>query len=141
MKPALHYFSFLTLFAILVFNMSPSTQAMDAAMPKFYAVNFYADWCGSCKRLDPEFTKAVEQGGWNAHEIQVVKLDLTDKVRIGKAVQQSKDLGLHHILKANGSKTGSIALIDGESKQEVKRFYAGDTAADIQAQIAQKLAQ
>jgi len=128
---------------LMVFIFASGTLKAEPlnTTPKLYAVSFYADWCGNCKRLDPEFTKALEQGGWNARQLQFVKLDLTDKVRIGQAVQHSKDLGLYPVLKANGAKTGAIALVDGQSKKELKRFYAGDKAVEIEAAIAQKLAQ
>ena len=138
---AIQFLPVLTLTIVLLGSAIFSAQAMESKSPKLYAVNFYADWCGKCKILDPEFMKAVKDGGWSEDQIKVVKLDLTDKVRIGKAVEHSKEMGLYHILKANGAKTGSIALVDGSSKQEIKRYFAGVKAADVQAEIAQTLAE
>ncbi len=126
---------------ILMLGMAAVQADTKPSVPQLYAVNFYADWCGNCKKLDPEFEKALEQGAWNETQIKFITLDLTDKLRIGKAVEQAKAEGVYAALKANGAKTGSIVLLDGISKKERTRFHAGDTADEIHKAITDKLAQ
>ena len=132
------YLVFLSVIAIVLMGSLQSVQSA-AQNPKLYAVNFYADWCGNCKVLDPEFEKARALGQWSAEKLTFVKFDLTDKVRIGKSVQKAKDMDLWSVLKANGSKTGSIAIIDGTTKEEIMRFYAGNTAEKIRIDVDQIL--
>lgn len=131
----------LYIFVIMIALSSPvqSEESISKALPKLYAVTFYADWCGNCKRLDPELEKAKALGQWNESQIQFVTFDLTDKVRIGKAVADAKDSGLWSVLQSNGAKTGSIALVEGGTNKEITRFYAGDTANEIRMKIDESL--
>jgi thioredoxin 1 len=42
---------------------------------KYTLVDFYADWCGPCRQLEPTLNQLVEQQG---HQLALVKVDIVD---------------------------------------------------------------
>ncbi len=116
-----------------------SAQAEDThhPAPKYYALTFYADWCGSCKILDPAITEARENAALDKSEILFITMDFTDKETIHQSLMLSNALGLSPFVKKAGSKTGYMVVLDANSMEEIERFDKTDDADAIQSALKQ----
>ncbi len=120
----------------------PFTEAHAArALPKpqLLAVYFYADWCANCKMLSPKLDEARRLGELDEKPVLFVKLNLTDKPSIQQSILLAQALGIGDFLKAQGSATGYVALLDAKTKKDITRFDRESSAADIQATIEKNL--
>lgn len=115
-------------------------EAYTLPKPDIIAIYFYADWCPNCKALSPVLEAAKEQGGLRTKPALFVTFDLTDKPRIHQSILLAQGLGLADYMKAQGSSTGYVALLDATTKTEIVRFDRTSTAKDIAEKIAAALA-
>ncbi|MEM8982094.1 MAG: thioredoxin domain-containing protein [Pseudomonadota bacterium] len=91
----------------------------DDEMPQqaeLYSVLYYADWCPSCKVLDPALDRAKNSADLNNAPVLFVRLDLTNKKTKAQAALLANALGIGEHLAANDGKTGYAVLIDPETK-------------------------
>lgn len=96
-----------TLATLALFMIFGSSFAQTDS--KFYAVQFYADWCKYCKKLKPTFDELL--GSYEDHQIEYVKLDFTDKETQEGAKSKIKELGLEKITKDYVG-TGFILIVE-----------------------------
>ncbi|MEM1264112.1 MAG: thioredoxin domain-containing protein [Pseudomonadota bacterium] len=122
-----------------------SACAADAGdeMPQeaeLYAVLYYADWCPSCKVLDPALERAKNSADLNNAPVLFVRLDLTNKKTKAQSALLADALGISEHLAANGGKTGYAVLIDadtGDAKGTLTKTMSDDAIAmAIKAGIA-----
>lgn len=123
------------LMAILPF--SANAEGTHHPDVKYYAVTFYADWCGSCKILDPAISQARESAELDKSDILFVTMDFTDKETIHQSLMLSKALGLSEYVKKAGSKTGYMVVLDANSMAELKRFDKTNDSDAIQSALKQ----
>jgi thiol-disulfide isomerase/thioredoxin len=86
---------------------------------KTKAVLIYADWCGSCKVLDPKLKKAKEIGPMPG--LEFITLDYTDK-NSASFYAQAEAAGVGEAVEKylNGTiKTGQLLLVDVDDKKVV----------------------
>ncbi|CAI9291448.1 unnamed protein product [Lactuca saligna] len=76
----------------------------------FVVVDFYAPWCGHCKKLDPEFEKAASILSSNNPMIALAKVDAND--------EKNKDLASEYDIK--GFPTLKIIRDGGKTIQDYK---------------------
>ena len=131
------YFAILALTILAVsYSFVSTANARTLPEPKLIAVYFYADWCPNCKILSPEMEKARVDGTLDKEDILFVTFDLTDKSRIHQSILRAQALGLGDYMKAQGSATGYIAVLDAKTKEEKLRFTrdskSGQILSDIQ---------
>ncbi len=118
--------------AVFIFaGYIPNAQARELAEPEYLAVYFYADWCPNCKILSPKIEEVKAKDNLNKEDILFVKLDLTDKARIHQSILLAQGLGMGEYLKAQGSGTGYMAVLDANTKEEILRFDGTATSDDI----------
>lgn len=125
---------FLT-FALFVMAALPA-HAMDHMQkdgmhedhPKLTLVKYYADWCASCKILDPEITKAKAMDGTPA--FNHIIFDLTNDDTKAKSAKMAEEKGLSEFFDASG-KTGYAVIINAHSKQTLARVTKVNDADDI----------
>ncbi|MEP3450871.1 MAG: thioredoxin family protein [Parasphingorhabdus sp.] len=106
--------------------------ADEAAQVKTAAVLVYADWCGSCKALDPK-VKEVQARGEMAG-LEFVTLDYTNRDE-ADFYAQAKAAGVDEAVKAHldGTiKTGHLLLVDLDDQKvlsTVTRTFEPDQIA------------
>lgn len=126
--------------ALLFLLLMPFTaHARELPKPELMAVYFYADWCPNCKILSPRIDEARAKGGLDKKNVLFVVMNLTDKTTIHQSILHAQALGIGEFLKAQGSGTGYLAILDAGSKKELARFDSASSATDIQAGIEKRL--
>ena len=99
--------------------------------PKLLAVYFWAATCPNCKVLTPVLEQARESGKLDSKPVLFVTLDLTSAASIRQSVMHASALGIGPYVQGQGSATGYVALLDADSKREIKRFDRTDSVAAI----------
>ena len=117
---------------------SATTQTVMTT--KTSAVLIYADWCGSCKVLDPAVKKAQAMGPIPG--VEFVVLDYTDK-NAENFYLQAQAAGVEQAMKAylNGTiKTGQLLLVDMDDQTVLKAVKKDMDAAQIATSIKDAVA-
>lgn len=129
---------FMALAALLLFAL-PVQAARPLPQAKLLAVYFYADWCPNCKVLSPIMGTVRSDAELQNAPVLFVTMDLTDKPRIKQSLLLASALGMGDYLRAQGSATGYVALLDATTKKELARFDRSNDAAAILKTINGKL--
>lgn len=95
-------------------------------------VIFYADWCGSCKILEPKLEQAMGMLE-NKDALKIVRFDLTDDTTKAKSADMAGENGLTDIYNAHAPKTGFIVM--AQNGQEMGRLTKSDDVATIKAKL------
>jgi thiol-disulfide isomerase/thioredoxin len=119
--------------------VSNGDDVPTSAKPAVYGVLFYADWCGSCKALDPKITRAREEAKLDEQDVLFVRLDLTDDTTKHQAAMMAAVMGISDLYESNSGKTGFMLLIDAESGEKLaqltQKLEVGDIASKIQSSV------
>ncbi len=123
------------LFLLIPFASQAGDEGSVSAKPAVYGVLLYADWCGSCKALDPKIIKARKKANLDGQDILFVTLDLTDDTTKLQAAKMAAALGINEVYESNAGKTGFMLLIDAESGEKLARLTSKLEVTDIANQI------
>lgn len=104
----------------------------EPAPPSHLLVQVHADWCGSCKVLDPRVQAMGEQ--LDAADVLVVKLDYTNAATTRTANRMASALGISEAVAANNG-TGKLLVIDGASKALTQVLTRGNNDRQILAAV------
>lgn len=133
----MRYLSYLILSLLMVcITHTSSASAVGLQAPKRIAVYFYADWCPNCKILSPALTEARKEADLDNKDVLFVTLNLTDKTTIHQSILLAQQLGIGDFVKAQGSATGYVALLDAKTKKELTRVDRTSDAKAIEAVFA-----
>lgn len=94
---------------------------------------FYADWCGSCKILEPNMKEAMGMMD-NADALNVVTFDLTDDATKAKSVEMAAENNLTDLYNAKAPKTGFAVLV-GETMDDNVTITKADSVGAIKAKL------
>ena len=99
----------------------PALSAVDAAnTSRPYVVKLHAQWCPICM-----LTKAV----WSQIEVaysaraNFVVFDFTNQATTERSRAEAKRLGLEKFFDDNAGTTGTIAVLDGRTKEEAASIH------------------
>jgi len=112
----------------------PESEEVAVRKPALMVVTLHADWCGTCKRLDPKLN-ALRQDV-EGKPVLFMKLDLTDDKRRGQAEYLAALLEIGQAYREYGSKTGLALLIEAESRQVIGRLTVEDDPDAMKRKIA-----
>ena len=107
------------------------TMAAKAMAAKTKAVLIYADWCGSCKVLDPKIQKVQSMGAIPG--LEYVTLDFTAKDADG-FYAQAQAAGVEDAVKsylAGTIKTGQLLLVDLDDQKVIGKVTKTLEPAEI----------
>ena len=105
-------------------------SASEKGDPVLYLVKIHADWCRTCMRLQPLWTRLGEECGDSA---QLIFFDVTDRETTAHSAGEAAGLGLGEFFDAHKSKTGTIAVIDAATLETVAVFEGEMDFAKYQA--------
>lgn len=91
------------------------SAAKDAAKP--FVVKIHADWCGTCRMLEPTLTALEKKMGSSA---RVVVLDVTDRESYATAKAEAERLGIGSFFDQYKSRTGIVGVLDGSTRETIK---------------------
>lgn len=128
-----------SLVAILSAFLSPLTNADQK--PEVLGVLYYADWCGSCKILEPELDAARIDSELDTDAILFVRLDLTDATTSYQAELLANQLDLGGLYTENGGATGYMVLVDAETKEVISRVTTSSDSTEITSIIKGAISQ
>lgn len=128
-------------FYICAVLYTSSVYAEDVPKTEVIGVLYYADWCGSCKVLDPKIEQAKKGLAATHAPILFVQLDLTNEQTRYQSELLVNSLSLESSYAKYGGKTGFMLLLDADSKQVIARLTKNLDTADISKTINQALIQ
>ncbi len=113
----------------------------EVADARLAAVSIYADWCGSCKVLDPKVEAVIDRGGLETTSF--IMLDITDKNEAA-FFNAADTAGVGAPVRARYTdeiKTGELLLIDLDDQEIVgvvtKTMSEDEIKAAIEAAAAE----
>ena len=116
--------SFLALVALAV-----PALAETPAEPNALVVKIHADWCSTCKVLEPTWTELESDP-----RARFVILDVTDDATKSQARATAEDLGIASFFDAYQGKTGTIAILASDSG-EVVAVHKGERDAGVYREV------
>ena len=94
-------------------------------------VYFYADWCGTCKLLDPRVEKArAEEEA--AKDIDFITFDMPDSTSIARTRKMAQAENLDSVLQKYGAATGFLVLYDRGNGETLHVLTSKDSSEKIQ---------
>jgi thiol:disulfide interchange protein len=120
-----------TLVAVLGLMLSAVAYAAGPAAPKMVGVLMYADWCNSCKVLDPRLQAVQPEFGQS--DILFVRFDFTNERSAHQARLLAGALGVDALYAQNAGKTGYLALVDLATGQIVEKITKAHSEQQIRA--------
>lgn len=91
------------------------SAAQDVSKP--FVVKIHADWCGTCRMLEPTLTALDEKIGPSA---RIVVLDVTDRETYAAAAAEAKRLGIESFFDQYKSRTGIVGVLDGSTRETIE---------------------
>ena len=101
--------------------------------PKVLAVMFHADWCSTCKVLEPKINQVKRD--FQNQPVLFTQFDLTDDFTKDQAARYAALLGLEDLYRENSNKTGFMFLIEWPSKRVLGKITKEKTPEQIKSML------
>ncbi len=85
--------------------------------PQVYVVKVHADWCGSCKALEPKLSEL--KNNFSNTSALFITLDVTDEDKAKQSRLLASALGMESLLKKN-NKTGLVFVVNASDKKNAE---------------------
>lgn len=109
----------------------------SSAKPKLVGLLFHADWCASCKALEPKL-QAVKKD-FAGEPVLFTRLDLTDAATKGQSALLAAQLGLSSAFAENASKTGFMLLLDATTGRTLAKLTKTHSEEELRHEIRRAL--
>lgn len=123
------------LFISLVMSFPILATAHGGEKKEIIVAKIHADWCGSCKILEPSFAALKQRFSDVA---TFVVFDRTDKESTQKSKQIAEELHLEDAFKEH-KKTGQILVFNAKSGQLLHTFNKKNTLKEMETSIKKAL--
>jgi thiol-disulfide isomerase/thioredoxin len=107
------------------------------AKPKVLGVLFYADWCASCKVLEPKLT-AIKKD-FAGQPVLFTRVDQTDAFTKEQSAMLANVLGVADIHAQQEGRTGHMLLIDTSSRRILGTLTRAESERELKAAIERAL--
>jgi thiol-disulfide isomerase/thioredoxin len=122
---------------LLIAPLVHLAQEPRSEPPKLLAMLFYADWCASCKALEPKLNQVKRD--FQGKPVFFTRFDLTDEFTKDQSAQYAALLGLENYYRENDGKTGFMLLIDAKSKKLLGKITKLNTPDEIKTMLTKAL--
>ncbi len=119
-------------------TFSASGEKSALGRPKLIAAKFHADWCPLCKQMDDSIMEDLADR-FDGMPVLVLTLDVTNQTARHHSEMLAAALGLDDLWAKNGGKTGTIYLVNAETKKELGLFGKDNGFSQIAAEIEKNL--
>ncbi|MEW6213288.1 MAG: thioredoxin family protein [Acidobacteriota bacterium] len=119
--------------------LSAQDQQKDQKIeqPGLLAVLFYADWCNSCKILEPKLNQVKRE--FQDKSVLFTRFDLTDDFTKDQSAHFAALIGLENFYRESEGKTGFMLLIDGQSKKLLGKITKEKSPDEIRTMLTHAL--
>jgi len=122
-------------YVLYLTNPAPTVPAISAqavASGKPFVVKLHAKWCAICMTTKDVWTQidATYRG-----RVNLVVFDFTNQVSTDASRAEAKRLGLEKFFDENEGWTGTVAVLDGRTREERATLHGGRDFADYRAAI------
>ena len=115
----------------------PAISAAEAAHPnKPYVVKLHARWCPICMLTKPVWSQVEATYSGRAN---LVVFDFTNQATTDVSKAEAKRLGLETFFDENAGWTGTIAILDGRSKEVSASIHGSRDFDEYRAAIDARL--
>ncbi len=99
-----------------LFSYAPTGQAQQfSGQPAMYVVMFRADWCGPCKIVEPNLSRAMAM--LHDPSLRILVIDITDGPRTERSANIAFDANIVPQYNKWYGVTGFAAMIDADTKR------------------------
>lgn len=105
--------------------------------PKLLALLFYADWCNSCKVLEPKLDQVKRE--FQTKSVLFTRFDMTDDFTKDQSAHYAALVGLEKFYGENAGKTGFMLLIETGSKKLLGKITKDKSADEIKSMLTHAL--
>ncbi|MEM0986078.1 MAG: thioredoxin domain-containing protein [Pseudomonadota bacterium] len=122
----------------------PSVEKAGSATVK--VVNFTADWCGNCQKMNPRLEDAVAR--FDTGEVAVINLDLTNSqsddederiATFETAITTADANGVSYLWDWYGGLTGLAVLVSGDNGEPISCANSSLSADEIEGRLREAL--
>ena len=114
---------------ISINSLTAGTVKIDGdGGPSAVVVKMHADWCPSCKALEP--TLAELKSELKDEPVLFLTLDITNPVSTEQSRLLAESLGIENLVKKN-NKTGLVLVYDPETMKTKHVFTKSDSMDDM----------
>lgn len=120
------------------FNVIAHEEAESKkASPKVIGMLFYADWCQSCKMLEPKLNQIKKD--YKGKGILFTRFNLTDDFTKEQSELYASWIGFEEIYKEN-PKTGFMLLVDPKEKKVLGKLIKTQSVEELKKGLEDSLA-
>lgn len=108
-----------------------SKKEVQFERPRVVGLLFYADWCNSCKILEPKLNQVKRE--FQDKSMLFTRFDMTDEFTKDQSAHFAALLGMENHYRENDGKTGFMLLVEERSKKVLGKITKEKSADDIRS--------